>query len=172
MSLVQRVNHPADYIDEDPGYISEAAMEGMFVSILSETLNPEELEEFVSESANYEGVIEAKKNIVKLNKEAKLQRAYKTAILQCAAEDGRKEYKKLRTLWKMEAALYKKLERIYKNKAMARAKKAVKELQKKQRGNNPAEAVGKAAARASKAIDKKLLGGTDKLLNSGVRKAK
>lgn len=172
MSLAQRVNHPADYIDEDPGYISEAAMEGMFVSILSETLNPEEIEEFVSESANYEGVIEAKKNIVKLNKEAKLQRAYKTAILQCAAEDGRKEYKKLRTLWKMEAALYKKLERIYKNKAMARAKKAVKELQKKQRGNNPVDAVGKAAARATKAIDKKLLGGTDKLLNSGVRKAK
>ena len=172
MSLAQRVNNPSAYIDEDPGYISEAAMEGMFVAILSETLNPEEKEEFVSESANYEGVIEAQKNIVKLNKEAKLQRAYKTAILQCAAEDGRKEYKKLRTLWKMEAALFKKLERIYKNKAMARAKKAVKELQKKQRGGmkNVEGVIDKASARASKAIDKKLLGGTNNLLNSGVNK--
>jgi hypothetical protein len=168
MSLAQRVNHPSEYIDEDPGYISEAAMEGMYVSILSETLNTEEMEDFVSESANYEGVIEAQKNIVKLNKEAKLQRAYKTAILQCASEDGRKEYKKLRTLWKMEAALFKKLERIYKNKAMARAKKAVKELAKKKK-TGP---VNVAAARASKAIDKKLLGGTNNLLNSGIRKAK
>lgn len=168
MSLANRINHPSEYIDEDPGYVSEAAMEGMYVAILSEQLNPEEMEQFVSESSQYEGVIEAQKNIVKLNKEAKLNRAYKTAILQCAAEDGRKEYKKLRTLWKMESALFQKLERIYKNKAMARAKVAVKELQKKKK--NPLASV--AGERASKATDKKLLGGTNKLLNSGIVKPK
>lgn len=163
MSLVGKINE--GFIPEaDPGYISDAAMESLFLAIVSEGLNPDEIEELVSESANYEGVFEAQKNIVRLNKQAKLNRAYKTAILQCAAEDKRKEYKKLRTLWKLEAALFKKLERTYKNKALARAKTAVKELSKRKKGTNP---VATAAARIEKAV-----GGTNKLLNSGIAKPK
>ena len=163
MSLVNKINE--GFIpDADPGFISDAAMESLYLAIVSEGLNPDELEEFVSESSNYEGVFEAQKNIVRLNKQAKLNRAYKTAILQCAAEDKRKEYKKLRTLWKMEAALFKKLERNYKNKALARAKQAVKNLAKKK--SNP---VADAAGRVGKKIEK-AVGGTNKLLNSGIAK--
>lgn len=154
MSLVNKI-HEGFTPDADPGYISDAAMETLFLSIVSEGMNPEEIEELVSESANYEGVFEAQKNIVRLNKEAKLNRAYKTAVLQCAAEDKRKEYKKLRTLWKMEAVLFKKLERIYKNKAMSRARVAVKELNKKK--SNP---IKTAANRVGKMIDKNVGKGT------------
>lgn len=161
MSLIGLINESFTP-EADPGYISDAAMESLYLSIVSEGLNPEEIEALVSESANYEGVFEAQKNIVRLNKQAKLNRAYKTAILQCAAEDKRKEYKKLRTLWKLEAALFKKLERAYKNKALARAKVAVKNLSKKK--SSP---VAAAANRISKAV-----GGTDKLINSGVAKPK
>lgn len=162
MSLINLINEGFTP-EADPGYISDAAMESLYLAIVSEGLNPEEIEELVSESANYEGVFEAKKNIVRLNKQAKLNRAYKTAILQCAAEDKRKEYKKLRTLWKLEAALFRKLERQYKNKALARARVAVKNLSKKKSDG----LVAKAGARISKAV-----GGTDKLLNSGVAKPK
>ena len=172
MSLVNLVNEGFTP-EADPGYISDAAMESLYLAIVSEGLNPEELQEFISESSNYEGVFEAQKNIVRLNKQAKLNRAYKTAILQCAAEDKRKEYKKLRPLWKMEAVLFKKLERQYKNKALARAKVAVKNLAKK-----PSNIVAKAANRisdsmatAGKRLDK-AVGGADKLLKSGVVKAK
>ena len=164
-NLIENNNYAADV---DPGYISDSAMESLYLSIVSETLNPEEVEELVSESLNYEGVFEAQKNIVRLNKQAKFNRAYKTAILQCAAEDKRKEYKKLRTLWKLEAALFKKLERNYANKAKARARVAVKELAKKKK-QGP---IDKAVQRANKATDAKLMGGTNKLMNSGIVKPK
>ena len=138
--------------DADPGYISDAAMETLNLAILAEGLNPDEIAELVEEGVELEGILEAQKNIVRLNKQAKLNRAYKTAILQCAAEDKRKEYKKLRTLWKMEAVLFKKLERQYKNKAMARAKVAIKNLSKKSKTG----IVGAAANRVGKAIDKQV----------------
>lgn len=131
MSLANLVNNGSTFEEVDPGYISDAAMEQLCVAIATETLNPDEMEEYATEAVDVDIVTEAQKNIVKLNKEAQLNRAYKTAILQCAAEDGRKEYKKLRTLWKLESKLFNKLEQYYKNKAAARAKVAVKELKKK-----------------------------------------
>lgn len=172
MSLIKLINE--GYTPEaDPGFISDAAMESLYLAILTEGLSPEEMDELVTESANFEGVFEAQKNIVRLNKQAKLNRAYKTAVLQCAAEDKRKEYKKLRTLWKMEAALFKKLERQYKNKALSRAKVAVKELAKKK--SNPiataAKRIDERMATAGKKLDK-AVGGADKLLKSGVVKKK
>lgn len=168
MSLINRINE-SSLVNDDPGYISDSAMECLHLAIMYENMNPDEIAEFVSESSNYEGIFESQKNIVRLNKEAKLQRAYKTAILQCAAEDGRKEYKKLRTLWKLEAALFKKLERTYKTRAMSRARVAVKELAKKKRNNN---IIATVTQRANKAIDKKMMGGTDSLKTQGIKKGK
>lgn len=153
MSLVNRLGEP-EFQDVDPGYISESAMESLRLAVLSENLTPEEVEEFVAESAAYDIVTE--KNIVKLDKNAKKQRAYKVGILQCAAEDNRKEYKKLRKLWQMEAILFKKLEKIYKNKAMARAKEAMRNM-----GRSKSTSAAKASQRgnANAKGSKTLLGG-------------
>lgn len=155
MSLLNHVNGTS-FEEVDPGYISESAMEQLCNMIAVETLNPEEMDQYVAESVEGTPVTEAQKNIVKLNKQAKLQRAYKTAVLQCAAEDKKKEYKKLRTLWKLEAKLFRKLENQYKNKAMVRAREAVKNQAKKK---SPI-----AKATAQRAGDIK--GGANKLLNS------
>ena len=160
MSLRNRINGEA-FEDVDPGYITESQMDQMCTVILCENLTPEELEEALAESALFDVVTEAGgKNIVKLNKAAKFQRAYKVGVLQCAAEDKRKEYKKLRTLWKMEAHLFNKLEKIYKNKAMAKAREAIK---KTKRSNS--NVIAKAGERAGNAM-----AGAGKQLNSKVIK--
>lgn len=129
------------YVDVDPGYISDVAMEQLCIAILTENLTPDELSQAVQESTTLDVVTE--KNIVKLDKKAQLQKAYKMAILQCAAEDGRKEYKKLRTLWKMEAFLTNKLEKIYKNKAAARAKESMKKMKRSKPQSMVAKAVNR-----------------------------
>ena len=162
MSLANSINSGV-MEDVDPGYIDDAAMESLCAAILEENLNSDEIQEFVSESADYDIVTE--KNIVKLDKKAKFSRAYKVGVLQCAAEDGRKEYQKLRKLWKMEAILFKKLERFYKNKAKARAKEAMK---KTKRSNSPVAV--KAGTRASATLSNK--SGTNKLLSGGIIKKK
>lgn len=147
----------------DPGYIDEASMESLCGAILIENLNPDELEQFATESADFSIVTE--KNIIKLDKDTKKKRAYKVGVIQCAAEDNRKEYKKLRKLWKMEAVLFKKLEKMYKNKAMAKAREAMK---KTKRSTSPIAKI--AGTRASKTLTNK--SGTNKLLSGGIVKGK
>ena len=130
MSLRNIVNNTPitenEFTEVDPGFIDNYAMESLEAAILLEHLTSEELSEYVEEGAQM-GVV-TEKNIVRLDKKSKQERAYKVGILQCAAEANDTDYKKLRTLWKMEAKLYKKLEKKYKNKARARAKEAVKNL--------------------------------------------
>ena len=152
MSLINRAAENA--ASADPGYISDDAMSMLCEAIMLENMTVEEIEESVQSGEALDVVME--KNIVKLDKNAKLERAYKTAILQCAAEDKRKEYKKLRTLWKMEAALFAKLERMYKNKAKARAKEAVKKM--KRSGNG----TGKIAKTAGR-VENKMINNNNKL---------
>ena len=159
MSLTNIVGGQQTFEDVDPGYISESAMEALNVAVLTENLTPDEMEEFVSESSAYDIVTE--KNIVKLDKNAKKQRAYKVAILQCAAEDNRKEYKKLRKLWQLEAINFKKLEKIYKNKAMARAKESMRML-----GRSKSPTATKAATRGTTNLK-----GAKTLLGGGVNKS-
>ena len=52
-------------------------------------------------------------SIVRLDKKAKKQQAYKLAILQCARDDDNKDYKKLETIWRMEKFIFRKLEKRY-----------------------------------------------------------
>ena len=73
-------------------------------------------------------------SIVRLDKKAKKQRAYKMAILQCAKDDDNKDYKKLETIWRMEKFLFRKLEKKY----MARARSRMKQTANKAKtGKNP-----------------------------------
>lgn len=77
-------------------------------------------------------VVEA--SIVRLDKKAKRQRAYKLAILQCAKEDDNKDYKKLETLWRMEKFLFRKLEKRYAARARSRMTQTAKKAGDKEGG--------------------------------------
>ena len=161
MSLANLVNKTNETVEVDAGYISESAMDQLCTIMAMETLNPEEMEQYLAECAQVEGVTEAQKNIVKLNKQAKLNRAYKVGVLQCAAENDDKLYKKIRTLWKLEAKLFRKMEQKYANKAKAKAREAVKN-QSKRKG-----VAATVANRMEKSMD-----GAKTLLQSGPVKIK
>ena len=135
MSLVKLVNTGSTFEEVDPGYISEASMSQLEAAIALETLNPEELDQYVAECTEMGIVTEAQKNIIRLNKDAQKQKWYKIGVLQCAAEanqgKGDKDYRKLLKMWKIEARLFKRLEAKYKNKAMAKARESMKNAGKK-----------------------------------------
>ena len=155
MSLTNLVSESTE-VEVDPGYIDDVAMESMQIAIIKEHLTNDELKQFVEEGAKL-GVV-TERNIVRLDKKAKQEQAYRVAILQCAAEANNPKYKKLRTLWKMEAKLYSELERQYRGKAKARAKEAVKNL----RANGKPKMGTVAANRAAKN-----LGGTSSFAKVG-----
>ena len=108
-------------------YISEHDMSALLSIALEDALHEESLESLMNTDSNavLEGVlpddmavIEA--SIVRLDKKAKKQRAYKLAILQCAKEDNNKKYRQLETLWKMEKFIFRDLEKHYAQRARSR----------------------------------------------------
>jgi sensor histidine kinase regulating citrate/malate metabolism len=129
--------------------ISTEAMSCIFEAAIRENCTPEEIADFVADSnATSDAVLEGvllEKNIVRLDKKAKLQNAYKTAIFTVAKEDNDRDYKKLVTVWKMERALEAKLEKKYKNEGMKRAKEMLKKSKL-----SKVPIIGKLADKASK----------------------
>lgn len=161
-------DYAGSYIEEDvdPGYISEASMDTLCMAILTENTSPDEMTQLL-ESEDITTILEGNRNIVKLNKKSQYNRAYKVGVIQCAAEAGDKDYKKLRKLWKVEAKLYKKLERRYSAKAKAKARESMKKVK---RSKNPiAKLAGNRAERSGPA---KNLGGTKKFVHPGITKKK
>ena len=84
------------------------------------------------------------RSIVRLDKEAKKNRAFKMAIFQTAKEKGDRDFKKLLTLWKLERFIEAKLEKRY----AAQAKQLAKQAMKKSK-NTKSKAVGKAVNKAN-----------------------
>ncbi len=84
------------------------------------------------------------RSIVRLDKQAKKNKAYKMAIFQVAKEKGDRDFKKLLTLWKLERFIEKKLEKRY----AAQAKQLAKQAMKKSK-NTKSKAVGKAVSKAN-----------------------
>ena len=84
------------------------------------------------------------RSIVRLDKEAKKNRAFKMAIFQTAKEKGDRDFKKLMTLWKLERFIEAKLEKRY----SAQAKQLAKQAMKKSK-NTKSKAVGKAVNKAN-----------------------
>lgn len=78
-------------------------------------------------------------SIVRLDKKAKKQQAYKLSILQCARDDENKLYKQLETIWRMEKFIFRKLEKRY----AARAKSRMRQSAKKVSGNHPVVSTAK-----------------------------
>ena len=84
------------------------------------------------------------RSIVRLDKEAKKNKAYKMAIFQIAKEKNDRDFRKLLTLWKLERFIEAKLEKRY----GAQAKQLAKQAMKKSK-NTKSKAVGKAVNKAN-----------------------
>lgn len=70
------------------------------------------------------------RTIVKLDKKAKLNRAFKAAVFTIARERNDRDFKKLLTLWRMERVLEDKLMKKYSTSAMKRAKDSLRNVAK------------------------------------------
>ena len=131
--------------------VSEEATQLVSEAALADTLTNEELEE-LTESAEVckdmvDNGIVMERSIVRLDKKAKISRAYKTAVFTIAREKKDPKFKKLLTVWKMERTLEAYLMKKYHTEAMKRAKLAVAKLGS---GNKDTKnkVVGKAVAKA------------------------
>lgn len=126
--------------DTDMANLLAIAMEDAMVEGLTDLIEDEqECGNTVGEGTIMEGVAPEDQailevSIVRLDKKAKKQRAYKMAILQCAKDDDNKDYKKLETLWRMEKFLFRKLEKKYMQRARSRMKQTGNKVKS---GNNP-----------------------------------
>lgn len=95
-------------------------------------------------------------SIVRLDKKAKKQKAYKLAILQCAKDDDNKDYKKLETIWRMEKYLMRRLEKKYAARARSRMKQTAS---KTKTSNHPTvKKAGNILTRSQKETKKALAG--------------
>lgn len=133
-----------DNVTENTALIIECAILDTFSSeeIESLTENTYDLGKAVNED------ILVERSIVRLDKEAKKNRAQKMAIFQIAKEKGDRDFKKLLTLWKLERFIEKKLEKRY----SAQAKQLAKEALKKSKMSK-SKAVGKAVDKANLLLD-------------------
>jgi len=130
--------------------IQEAILEG----VSEEVCDPEE-DKSVTEGTLPEDMAVLETSIVRLDKAAKKQRAYKLAILQTAKEAESKDYKKLETLWRMEKYLFRRLEKKYQSKARSR----MHQTAKKASGNNGIVQRAKSVLTRSQKETKKALAG-------------
>lgn len=120
-------------------------------SLIADNLSNEEISEMTESSEVCNDLVSmgivTEKTIVRLDKKAKISRAYKTAVFTIAREKKDPKFKKLVTVWRMERALEAYLMKKYHAEAMKRAKVAVAKLnstRKDTKGRVIAKAVSKA----------------------------
>ena len=124
-------------------------------SVLCDMLSNAEIKELtetadVCEELKSLGVV-TEKTIVRLDKKAKLSRAFKTAVFTIAREKKDPKFKKLLTVWKMERTLEAFLMKKYQAEGMKRAKLAVARLGKGKKDTKNA-VMAKAAKTAKKMV--------------------
>ena len=109
--------------------VSMESMSYIMEGLLMDNLSKEELSVFLESKAEVDAALSdnivMEKTIVRLDKHAKLSRAYKAALFAVANEKNDPRYKKLVKVWRMERYLENELDKKYKNEAMRRAKKTV-----------------------------------------------
>lgn len=118
-------------------YDFEATTEGtsfIVESAMLDTLTESEIEDFLADpketaAAVTEGIL-LEKTIVKMDKHAKQNRAYKSAIFIIAQEKNDPKFAKLLKCWKTERFLEAELEKKYGSEAQRRAKKAMADARK------------------------------------------
>lgn len=120
MEIMESMEQNADYVAISTEDCSTLLAVYLQESVGSDTIEDAlaELNDSVLESSynyGYDEVME--RTIVKLDKKAKKNQAYKTAIYTVARNENDPDYKKLVTLWQMEKYLTRKLEKKYATKA-------------------------------------------------------
>lgn len=93
--------------------VSESTMSAVLAAALEESCNEEELDELAEQANNNLVTLSPveERSIVKLDKKAKKQHAYRVALYKAAAEMNIKEFKQLKTLWQAEKELDRRIER-------------------------------------------------------------
>ena len=130
-------------------YDNETEVNSLIVECaLLDTFSSEEIESLTENTYDLGKAINedilVERSIVRLDKQAKKNKAYKMAIFQIAKEKGDRDFKKLLTIWKLERFLEAKLEKRY----SAQAKQLAKQAMKKSK-NTKSKAVGKAVNKAN-----------------------
>lgn len=130
-------------------YDNETEVNALIVECaLLDTFSNEEIEALTENTYDLGKAINedilVERSIVRLDKQAKKNKAYKMAIFQIAKEKGDRDFKKLLTLWKLERFIEAKLEKRY----AAQAKQLAKQAMKKSK-NTKSKAVGKAVDKAN-----------------------
>ena len=144
--------------------VSEDAIAAIITVALESTCSEEELEELeeecvkgdepVTENVMFAPVLE--RSIVKLDKTAKKQRAYKMAVLQVAKDMDLKEYKQWCTIKKMERVLMNRMEKRCHTKAKAYMREAAKKA--KESSKNPIKKVANSLSRSMQRTKQALTG--------------
>lgn len=122
LTMLESMESNAEYIalsNEDCStLLAVYTMESVGLDEVLEALEEaEDLPAMEATLAGYDDVME--RTIVKLDKFAKKQQAYKTAIYTVARNENDADYKRLVTLWQMEKYITRKLEKKYAMKAKA-----------------------------------------------------
>ena len=134
-------------------YDNETEVNALIVECaILDTFSNEEIESLTENTYDLGKAINedilVERSIVRLDKEAKKNKAYKMAIFQIAKEKNDRDFKKLLTLWKLERFIEAKLEKRY----SAQAKQLAKQAMKKSK-NTKSKAVGKAVNKANLLIN-------------------
>lgn len=155
------LNGILDSIEESTMKSSE--MQLVAEQFLVDSLSKDEIAQLVASQEDVDCLVKdndivTEKTIVRLDKKAKISRAFMSAVWACARKHNDPKFKKLLTVWRMERALEAYLVKKYRNEAMKLAKASVAKL-----GSIPNKAGSKASKTkvVAKAIDKakKQLGG-------------
>ena len=131
----------------------DESIQGITEAILAEQLSRAELDE-LCESADVcndlveQGIV-TERTIVRLDKHAKLNRAFMKAVFDIAREKDDPKFKKLVTIWRTERSLEKYLVNKYQSQAMKRAKASVANLAKRKK-DTPNHVIAKAVSGAKK----------------------
>jgi len=140
----------ADNDDVELGLESEALI---MEAALLENLNPEELDEFISDhnevNAAYQDEVLLEKSIVRLDRNARLSQAQKVAVFTIAKQKNDPMFRKLLTVWRMERYLEAELFKKYGNQAMRLARQTVSKASKSR-----SSTVKKVAQRAQSQFNK------------------
>lgn len=123
VTVAEAVEHES-MTESQMSQIMQIAMEDVAIEDMREAVALES--DTLLEGVLPEDAVVMEKTIVRMDKQAKKQRAYKLAVLQCAKDNDDEDYKKLETLWKMEKFLTRKLEKKYAQKARSRMKQTAK----------------------------------------------
>lgn len=120
-------NGTMDSFDNENLSVEDTAL--LIESALLDTLSSDELKAFLENKQDVEDALDdqvlLEKSLVRLDKQARLNRATKQAVYQIAAEKNDPKFKKLLNVWRLERHFKKYLFEKYGSMAEARAKKAI-----------------------------------------------